>query len=201
MKEAKKKKTLFQSIAKKHNSPKKVQSLLRTFTYNKETDGETARSALAAFRDELAHCLEGSAIAAAILEHHGHPPLILCLDSIDLLNHVVFVYKTESGWGAVGKSRCPGLHGRSPRFRSIRDLALSYYDPFVDETGEMIGYTVLNLDESGTDWRHSEKNLWKLEQFVVNAKYQPFKASKSRFKRLRDRFLKNGYIKKGKHWW
>jgi hypothetical protein len=196
-----KKKQLFKSLSKSHNSPKKVQKLLRTFLYNKETDGETACSASVALRNELAHCLEGSAIAAAILEHHGHPPLILCLDSIDFLNHVVFVYKTKTGWGAVGKSRCPGLHGRAPKFRSIRDLALSYYEPFVDETGEMIGYILLNLDESGTDWRHSEKNLWKLEQFVVNAKYTKINPSKKRFEKLKERYLIKGHIKRGKHWW
>jgi hypothetical protein len=201
MKKKKSPKNLFKKLAQKYPSPKSIQEFLRSFGYNKEIDGATARSAESAYQSKIAHCLEGTIIAAAIMEEHGFPPLILSMDSSDNINHAVFVFKTKSGWGAIGKSRCPGLHGRAPQFRSIRDLAWSYYDPFIDATGEMTGYILLNLNESGTDWKHSNKNLWKLDDFVVNVKYTKMKASRKRFKKHKKSFDLRGYIKKGKHWW
>jgi len=194
-------KSIFKKLAKKHANPKAIQLFLKTFQYNRESDGATAKSAEIALLEKSTHCLEGTLIAAAIMEHHGHPPLILSMDSSDNINHAVFVFKTKTGWGAIGKSRCPGLHGRAPKFRSIRDLAWSYYDPFIDATGEMTGYLLLDLNESGTDWRHSDKNLWKLDDFVVNVKYIKMKASRKRFKKHKKNYDKKGYIKKGKHWW
>ncbi len=192
---------LFKKLARQYPTPKSIQEFLKTFDYNKETDGATAKSAEIAYLRKMAHCLEGTIIAAAIMEEHGYPPLILSMDSSDNINHAVFVFKTKTGWGAIGKSRCPGLHGRAPKFRSIRDLAWSYYDPFIDATGEMTGYLLLNLHESGTDWKHSNKNLWKLDDFVVNVKYIKMKASRKRFQKHKKNYDRKGYIKKGKNWW
>ena len=87
-----------------------------------------------------AHCLEAAVGAAVILEQHGYPPLLLDLQSQDLLDHVIFVFKVDGRWGSVARSRDAGLHGRKPVYRSIRDLALSYFDPFVDLTGRLKGY-------------------------------------------------------------
>ncbi len=58
----------------------------------------------------------------------GYPPLVLSFESIDLLDHVIFVYRTPTGWGSVARSRDPGLHGRRPLFATPRALALSYFE-------------------------------------------------------------------------
>ena len=54
------------------------------------------------------------------------------LESVDMLDHVIFVYRHRGKWGSVARSRDPGLHGRKPVFRSPRALAESYFDPYID---------------------------------------------------------------------
>ena len=67
--------------------------------------------------EQTAHCLEGALFAAVVLEQHGYPPLVLSFESIDELDHVIFVYRGADGrWGSVARSRDPGLHGRRPAF-------------------------------------------------------------------------------------
>jgi hypothetical protein len=191
----------FQELSRNYSTPKKVQAFLRHFKYNHEKKGETAHSARRSFALKKAHCLEACLLAAAILEKRGYPPLVLSLDSSDHICHALFVFRSKTGWGAIGRSRLEGLHGRAPKYRSIRELALSYSDPFVDATGSLIGYTLLNLNDSKTDWRFSKRNLWKLEQFIVTAKHVKLKMSKSRFLKLRTRFLTQGELRTGKNWW
>lgn len=193
---------VFKKLSRRYPTPEKVQKFLKTFKYNKEKSGETVQSAAKVLRTKKMHCLEAVALSAAILEHQGYPPLLLSLDSIDHLCHAIFVFKTKTGWGAVAKSREIGLHGRAPKFRSVRDLALSYYDPFVDKTGKLTAYALLNLNDCNADWRFSPKNLWALEQFVVTAKHKKIKSSKKRYQALHRKFLESGGTpKSGKHWW
>ena len=105
--------------------------------YNQEKHGETLRSFRGVVRTGTAHCLEAALSAAVILEQHRYPPLVLSFESIDLLDHVIFVYRTATGWGSVARSRDPGLHGRKPVFATPRALALSYYDEYIDFTGRV----------------------------------------------------------------
>ncbi len=192
---------VFKLLSRRYPTPEKVQAFLKTLKYNSEKQGETVQSATTALKAKKAHCLEACLISAAILEHQGYTPLLLSLDSKDHLCHSLFIFKKKTGWGSIARSRCVGLHGREPRFRSVRDLAMSYFDPFVDKTGRIIGYTHLNLDESNTDWRFSKRNLWKLEQFIVTAKHTKVKSSNLRFKSLLNQYLEKGEPLTGKYWW
>jgi hypothetical protein len=199
---AEKKQNVFKILSRQYPNPKKVQGFLKTLTYNKEVECESVQSATTTLKTKTAHCLEATILTAAILEQKGYPPLLLSLDSVDHLCHAIFVFKTKTGWGAVAKSREPGLHGREPRFRSIRDLVWSYFDSFVDKTGRITGYALLNLNDSNTDWRFSDKNLWKLEQFVVNAKHTKLKSSKARYLKAFHQYNKTGGTpRSGKFWW
>ncbi len=123
------------------------------------------------------------------------------MDSSDNLNHALFIFKEKTGWGAIGRSRYPGLHGREPRFRSLRDLAWSYVDTFVDATGDLTGYLPVLLDPSDTDWRFSKKNIWKLENYFIYQKHIPLKVNRKRTRALRERFLREGDIMTGPYWW
>src|ERR1700677_1099719 len=110
---------IFKRLSARHSTPKQVQKFIRKFPYNNEKGRETQRSALLGLKAGTLHCLEATMVAAAILEHQGYPPLVLSLESKDELDHVVFIFKTRGRWGAVGKSRFEGLHGRQPKFRTI----------------------------------------------------------------------------------
>src|ERR1700730_15317851 len=133
--------------------------------HNNEPGGRaTLRSFRGVVQHGCAHCLEAALFAAAVLEQHGYPPLVLSFESIDELDHVIFVYRQRGRWGSIARSRDPGLHGRRPVFATPRALALSYVDPYVDETGRVMEYTVADLRALGSyDWRLSDTNVWKVE--------------------------------------
>ena len=150
-------------------TPLLVERWLRRLPYNHENGGETLRTFRRVARDQTAHCLEAALFAAAVLEAHGRPPLLMSLESEDKLDHVIFVYREDGRWGSIGRSRDPGLHGRFAVFTSPRALALSYMDQFVDKTGRLVGWAVADLRELGSyDWRFAERNAWKIEQWLID---------------------------------
>jgi hypothetical protein len=134
------------------------------------------------------HCLEAALSAATILSAHGYPPLVLSFESIDELDHVIFVYRRNGRWGSVARSRDPGLHGRKPVFATPRALALSYVDPYVDYTGRVTGYAVVNLDAQldGYDWRLAPTNVWKVERMLLDYRHRSIRTSDARTERLRE---------------
>lgn len=139
-------------------------------------------------RNEV-HCLEAAVGAAAILEQHGYPPLLLDLESHDLLDHVIFVFKEAGGWGSIGRSRDIGLHGRKPVFRSLRDLAWSYFDPYVDFSGRLKGYGLTSLYDLGNyDWRFSPRKMSKIEDHLRAIPHKPIRSSDARYKKLLARY-------------
>jgi len=155
-------------IIRRLRSPLAVQRWLNVLPYNDEKGGETLRSFRGVVQRGTAHCLEAALSAAVILEQHRYPPLVLSFESIDLLDHVIFVYRGSRGWGSVARSRDPGLHGRKPVFATPRALALSYFDPYIDFTGLIKGYAVVDLRVLGDyDWRLSETNVWKVERMLL----------------------------------
>ena len=173
------------------NTPAKVQRYLNALPYNTEPHGRaTLRSFRGVLRHGCAHCLEAALFAAVVLEHHGYPPLVLSFESIDHLDHVIFVYQHRGRWGSIARSRDPGLHGRKPVFSSPRALALSYADPYVDFTGRVKGYAVVDVaKEMGTyDWRFAETNIWKVERMLLDYPHRTIKTSDTRTKWLRKRY-------------
>jgi hypothetical protein len=173
------------------HTPSRVQRFLNELPYNTEPPPERAklRSFRGVVRHRTAHCLEAALAAAVILEQHGYPPLVLSFESIDDLDHVLFVYRKEGRWGSIGRSRDPALHGRKPVFRTARDLALSYVDGYVDLTGRITGYAVVDLRLLGNyDWRLSEKNVWKAERLLLDHPHRPIRSSDARIARLRARY-------------
>lgn len=170
-------------------TPLAVQRYLNALPYNNESEGETLRSFRGVVRHGTAHCLEAALAAAVILEQHGYPPLVLSFESIDELDHVLFVYRTATGWGSIARSRDPGLHGRKPVFTSPRNLALSYVDPYVDFSGRITAYEVIDLRAMGRyDWRLSDSNVWKVERVLLDWRHRPIRTSNKRIARLRARY-------------
>ena len=171
------------------NTPLRVQRYFSSLPYNWEKDGGTTRSFREVVKRNEAHCLEAAVAAAVILEQHGYPPLLLDLESQDLLDHVVYVFKENGFWGSIARSREVGLHGRKPVFRSLRALALSYFDPFVDFTGRLKGYAVTNLYDLGNyDWRFSPRKMSKIEDHLRAIPHKPIHSSDRRYENLLARY-------------
>ncbi len=168
-----------------------MQAYLNRLPYNYEKHGETLRGFRGVVRHGEAHCLEACLFAAVVLEQHGYPPLVVSFESIDKLDHVIYVYQEHGLWGAVARSRDPGLNGRLPVFASVRALAASYVDPYVDFTGRVLGFGLANLaDEMGAyDWRFSTKNVWKVEQMLIDFPHKRLGMSDARYRRLHAKYV------------
>ena len=176
-------------LVQRLNTPAKVQRFFSQMAYNRETNGGTMRSFREVIKRNEAHCLEAAVGAAVILEQHGYPPLLLDLESHDLLDHVVFVFKENGRWGSVARSRDTGLHGRKPVYRSLRDLAWSYFDPFVDFTGRLKGYGLTSLYELGDyDWRFSPRKMTKIEDHLRAIPHKRMHSSDKRYQKLLARY-------------
>jgi hypothetical protein len=172
-------------------TPSAVQRYLNDLPYNQEPGGRaTLRSFRGVVRNGCAHCLEAALFAATVLEAHGYPPLVLSFESIDELDHVIFLYRSRGRWGSVARSRDPGLHGRRPVFATPRAVALSYVDPYVDFTGRVTGYAVVDVAAAmnGYDWRVADTNVWKVERMLLDYPHRPIRSSDARIDRLRRRY-------------
>ena len=177
------------AVIRANRTPRHVQRWLHALPYNNEVGGETLRSFRGVVRLHTAHCLEAALAAAVILEQHGYPPLLLSFESIDHLDHVIFVFREKGRWGSVARSRDPGLHGRKPVFATPRQLAASYRDAYVDLTGRVTGYAVADLRELGRhDWRLSEGNVWKVERWLIDYRHHPLRMSDRRYHALHRRY-------------
>lgn len=181
-------------------TPTQVQRYLNDLPYN--TEPPPARATLRSFRGVVrhhtAHCLEAALFAATVLEQHGYPPLVISFESIDELDHVIFVYQSKSRgpkpkgqplWGSVARSRDPGLHGRKPVFATPRALAASYLDTYVDLSGRIEAFALVDLRVMGTyDWRLSDRNVWKVERMLLDTTHQPLRMPEARFRAFRTRY-------------
>jgi hypothetical protein len=174
-------------------TPLAVQHWLDALPYNTEPPPHppTLRTFRGVAASGTAHCLEAALSAAVILEQHGFPPIVMSLESIDGLDHVIFVYQSRGRWGSVARSRDPGLHGRKPVFRSLRALALSYFEPFIDTTGCIRAYGAVDLRVlGGYNWRLSPGNVWRVSQLLYDIPHRPIRSSQRRVDRLRAKYFR-----------
>src|SRR5256886_7617780 len=177
------------SLIQRLSTPRRVQRWLTSLPYNWETQGGTMRSFREVVKRNEAHCLEAAVSAAVILEQHGYRPLLLDIESVDLLDHVLFVFQENGLWGAIARSRDIGLHGRRPVFRDLRQLVWSYFDPYIDMTGRIKGYGLTSLYELGNyDWRFNQRNMHKIEDHLRAISHKKLRSSDRRYQYWHERY-------------
>jgi hypothetical protein len=178
------------AVVQKYRTPRQVQQFLRELPYNWEKKQETLRTFRSVVQHWQAHCLEGALTAATILEQHGYPPRLLDFESQDKLDHVLFLFRRRGHYGTVARSRDAGLHGRRPIFRTIRELVMSYVDPYVDGSGRITGYGVFDLRTlRNCDWRLSPRNVWAVERALIKFPHKKLKTSERRYRAMLRQFL------------
>lgn len=157
------------AVFKKLNSPAKVQDFIDNLPINFEPKRETCRSPLMTLRAGTAHCAEGAMLAAAIFWHHGQLPLLLDLKVAkgkDDVDHVVTLFKEGGRWGAVSKTNHAVLRYRDPVYKTVRELALSYFNEYFflkNGLKTLRSYSApFNLLREGDEWLTARKNLWDL---------------------------------------
>jgi len=148
-------------VLRKLKTPAGVQRFLDELPYNL---GYTGRSPRKVMRDRTASCFEGGIFAAAALRVLGFPPLIFDLEADRDTDHVIALFKIRSHWGAVAKSNFTGCRYREPVYRTLRELAMSYFNIYFNLRFErtLRRYSrPVNLKRfDNLDWMTTDKPIW-----------------------------------------
>ena len=122
------------SVFKKLASPQRIQDFLDSLPINFELHGETYMSPRRVLTAGEAHCFEGALLAAAALAYHGRRPLLMDIQTSRTDDdHVVALFREFGYWGAISKTNHAILRYRDPVYRSVRELALSYFNEYIDD--------------------------------------------------------------------
>jgi len=159
------------------DTPSKIQRFLDEIPYNTEDDGETFRSPRRVLRDQTANCIEGAVLAAAALRVQGDPPLTMDLTAVRDEDHVLAVFRRRGLWGAIGTSKFTGLRDREPVYRTLRELAMSYFEHYFNLDGERTlrghGRPVNLARFDGLHWMSTEVDLWPIAEHLERISHVP----------------------------
>jgi len=145
------------AILERMSTPQKTQAFLNAIPMNHELGGETILSVREVLRRRRAHCIEGAFVAACALWVHGELPLVLHLDCDPSdYPHVVALFRRRGNWGAISKTNGAVLRYRDPIYRSLRELALSYFHEYCSKRGRK----TLRSYSAAFDLRRIDPALW-----------------------------------------
>ncbi len=170
---------------KKLTTPVKIQNFLDTFPRNYEKKGETYMSPRRTLKAGKMHCFEGALVAALALWLRGKQPLLLDLRAKGDDDHVVALYRKNGHWGAISKTSYASLRFRDPVYKTLRELALSYFHEYFDnKTGKkcLREYSAqpFNLKKFGTKWITAEEDLHYLVDALDDAPHKTIIPKKNR---------------------
>ena len=118
------------------DSPQKIQAYVNAIPINHEVGGETVLSVREVMRQRRAHCIEGAMLAACALWVNGEPPWVMHLDCHESdYPHVIALFRRAGAWGAISKTNGAPLRYRDPIYRTLRELALSYFHEYSNRRG------------------------------------------------------------------
>ena len=144
------------AILKRLSTPHKIQNFVSTLRANFEHKGDTCLSVRQVLRRRHAHCIEGAMLAACALWIHGEPPLLLDLRAKHDFDHVVALFRRGGCWGAISKTNHPQLRYRDPVYRTLRELAMSYFHEYTNKKGRL----TLRSYSRAFDLRKVNPNIW-----------------------------------------
>jgi hypothetical protein len=155
-------------------TPAQIQRFIDAIEYQY---ADTAWSPQRVLRERKGHCLEGALLAAAALRVNGYPPLLMDLEAVRDDDHVVAIYRERGLWGGIAKSNFAGLRFRAPIYRTLRELALSYFDHYYNLRGERtlrsysVAVNLARLDKLG--WMTAEEDVWCVPELLIAARHYP----------------------------
>lgn len=156
------------------NTPARIQKFIDGLTYQY---ADTAGSPRRVLRERKGHCMEGALLAIAALRVNGHPPLLMDLEAVRDDDHVIALYRERGLWGGIAKSNFAGLRFRAPVYRTLRELALSYFEHYFNLRGErtLRAYSqAVNLSKlDGQQWMTAEEDVWCVPETLIAARHYP----------------------------
>ena len=164
------------AILRKLDQPSKVQAFLNKIPCNHEIGGETVLSVREVLRQRRAHCIEGAMVAAAALWVNGIKPLVIHLDChISDYPHVIAVFRHHGFWGAISKTNGAPLRYRDPIYRSLRELALSYFHEYSNKRGHKtlrsysVPFDMRRIPPH--EWVTATENCWKTHDRITDLRH------------------------------
>ena len=176
------------------DSPARIQAFVNAIPCNHEIGGETVLSVREVLRQRRAHCIEGAMLAAAALWVHGDPPLVMHLDCHESdYPHVIALFRRGGFWGAISKTNGAPLRYRDPIYRTLRELALSYFHEYSNKRGHKtlrsysVPFDLRRIDPA--EWVTKEKSCWKTHDRLADLRHFPLiNRRQERLLARRDRF-------------
>jgi hypothetical protein len=153
-------------------TPARIQKFIDALTYDYS---DSARSPRRILRERRGHCMEGALLAAAALRVNGYPPLLMDLEAVHDDDHVVALFRERGLWGGIAKSNFAGLRFRAPVYRTLRELAMSYFDHYYNLRGErtLRAYSrPVNLSPlDRQNWMTAEEDVWCVPELLIASKH------------------------------
>ena len=161
------------AILERLRSPEKIQRFLDDkIIYD---PGATCRSPRKLLRERRGHCVEGALLATTALRLIGQPPLVMDLHAQRDHDHVIALFRRDGLWGAIGKSNIAGLRYREPVYKTLRELAMSYFEHYFNPRGErtLRGYSrPINLTQfDPTGWMTAEDDPWQIPNYLTTVSH------------------------------
>jgi hypothetical protein len=153
--------------------PWRIQRFLDEVDY--DVRGEGCRSPRRVLRERRVQCMDGALFAAAALRLQGRRPLIVDLEGVWDSDHVLAVFREDGCWGAIARSNFSGLRFREPIHRTLRELALSYFEAYFNYRREktLRRYSrpvdLSRFDSRG--WMTAEEDLWYIPEHLVGIRH------------------------------
>ncbi len=155
-------------------TPAGIQRFLDSLPYHL---AGTAWSPRRVLREQTVHCLEGAIFAAAALRVIGFAPRVIDMEAEHDTDHVIAVYKVRGHWGAVAASNYASCRYREPVYRSLRELAMSYFDLYFNLRRERTLRTFsrpVNLARfDHLQWMTTEKSVWFIPEYLCGISHTP----------------------------
>lgn len=179
------------AVLRRLSTPQKIQDFLSTLPQNFERDGQTCLSVREVLRQRRAHCIEGAMLAALALWVHGEPPLLFDLKASRDYDHVVALFRRGGHWGALSKTNPSVLRYRDPVYRTLRELAMSYFHEYANKRNQKTLRSWAGpLDLRRLDpklWVTNEKSCWDVGSRLDALRHWPLvTARQAKLLRLRD---------------
>ncbi len=155
-------------------TPQQIQTFVTGLRANFEPHGDTLRSVRGVLRHREAHCLEAAFVAACALWLQGEPPLVMDLTAQGDADHVVTLFRRQGCWGAISKSNHAWLRWRDPVYRSLRELAMSYFHEYFNEGRKTLRTYSASVDLrrfSAGSWITGEEDCWEVGAALDDARH------------------------------
>lgn len=159
------------------SSPQKIQDYFDALAINFEIKEETCASPRTVLKRKSAHCIEAAILAASILKFHNQQAFLLDLKAnFQDYDHVVCLFKQAGLWGAISKSNHPALRYRDPVYKSVRELAMSYFHEYINKKGikTLRSFSLpYSLAKYGRSWVTTNDNVWEIANELDGATHFP----------------------------